>query len=315
MWSGGLFYVDAVRAGASEYVEYSYSNGSFESGLTDWTKKGTVQTYAALESLNNESYYGNKHLRLVRPSQFSPYAHVRQALSLVDDPAEPSDQRPKHTFVPEACVWVRFADDVIAGSGPLSLQIRIRNALNQFAILTEQSITPTANEVDGSWVFLHTTQVSPPSIPFELNNSVVTKLEVRILSQVQGTVWVDFVQVGERYGVNGNPDKYVTAIHQPRYRSEILTDDGTTYHPVRQMPTVYDGDPCAGNGGTETVYDGWPVHMLPESRKRFIYAHWGSIKWDILCDYNQMNVPSWAPPGVNCSQYPEDFFRHDSTLR
>ncbi|HTF88040.1 MAG TPA: hypothetical protein VK843_06490 [Planctomycetota bacterium] len=217
----GTAWFDEVQGGEFEYAEFGLIDPSFEDPAlfaAHWNAQGNAAVGA-----HAGAYYGERYLEF----SGSAAASVSQALPILDGRAAPAPKQQS-----EACAWV-FVENDAALSAQSSPQAWIK-----LRVLAWTSGTPpgAAQEIASvqwnptsadkrAWKFLQTTPSATPRIPFGS-----THLRVELQKSLSGTVRVDFIQVGERFSVNGNPRKLVGCNYLGWFRSPHFP--GATTNPV-----------------------------------------------------------------------------------
>ena len=133
--------------------------------------------------------------------------------------------------MPEACAWLYVEGDAPLPTKPKSTYAIDLEVLawepgspwSSATLVAQGKWLPTAAQA-GRWVFLET--VPRAALPLERSHVVV-----RVAKSFGGTVRADFVQLGERHGVDGNPKKHVTAHFVGRYRSPLSRESVTATLP------------------------------------------------------------------------------------
>jgi hypothetical protein len=219
----GTIWIDEFRGGRFEYAEFGLVNGSFEDPLAPGT--WATQGVASLSdpALDPRGYYGKRYLKLSGILD----ASAAQTLPIGDAFGHPSP-----TQTTEACAWVYLEDDTSLPVNPLpQLGVELRVSAwtpgappNTAQVLANIEWNPTQAD-RGRWTFLQTVRSASPQIPFDR-----THLLVEVEKNLRGTVRVDFVQVGERFAVDGNPRRHVACNYAGWYRSPLFP--GATGNPT-----------------------------------------------------------------------------------
>src|SRR5262245_1103842 len=283
----GVFYVDALQAGRFEYTEYALLNNSFETvtgtGPTSWQAGAGVVSASepAEDTFSNPAYYGTRYgtLTVVQPN--GGQANTYQDLTITN-----TLDSPKHGDIPQASVWFRRPSGGFGGA--VSVTILERTASGQSATLATKSVTPPSH----SWTFVQTPTSAQP-IPFQIGGNDVTKIRVQIKSTLNGTVWIDFSQVGQRYATNGNPKKFIFADVEMSYRAQ---------HPNDIAKLGY------GTGANE-VFDALPNRDRNWLLGR-IFGNWAGFHLAVGCTV-PAGAPTWPSCGPPGTYY---FWQHDPSL-
>ncbi len=223
--AAGTVWLDEVQGGLFEYAEYTLGAPSFEDPTQfaqSWTTTGSVAL--SDPAAGRDAYYGERYLKL----QGSGLAQAAQAILIGDGQASPAPKQ-----VPEACGWFYLEPDVqgLGALGNPSLWVKLSisawtpgTPLNSAVSMASVKWTPTLAD-KGTWVFLQTQPKTNQALPFDR-----THLRLVVEKSLNGTVRTDFVQTGERYGVNGNPKRHVAANYVGWYRSPLFP--GATTNPT-----------------------------------------------------------------------------------
>lgn len=121
----------------------------------------------------------------------------------------------------EAGAWVRVADSASLGWQPsaqneLRLSVRARDAGgNASAVLAETRWQPT-NGSRGEWFYVETTPIGSGLIP-----AGSTELLIEFASNIESSLRVDEVSLGQQDALDGNPERMVGLNYVGRYRSPL----------------------------------------------------------------------------------------------
>ena len=210
--ASGPVWVDSALCGRFEYGEWQLVGADFEGGIvaSAWSQGGAVS--ASTPGVETDAYRGSGYLELGG----SAAAWVRQAVAVLGPPGTPAPRREA-----EACAWIHLEP-----SAQLPQQPSASHAVEIEVLAWEQGAPwssaqavaraiwlPTAAQ-KGSWAFLETAPLA--ALPLDRSH-----LALRVAKSFAGTVRVDFVQLGERHGVDGNPKRQVTAHYVGHYRSPL----------------------------------------------------------------------------------------------
>ncbi len=222
--AAGSVWFDEVQGGVFEYGEYNLAAPSFEDSAQvaqSWSSTGSV--VLSDPAVGRDAYFGERYLKL----QGSSLAQAAQAIPILSGRGAPAPKQ-----LPEACAWVYLEPDVqgLGASGNPALWVKLSvsawtpgTPLNTAVSMASVKWSPSLAD-KGTWVFLQTQPTTNQALPFDR-----THLRVVIEKSLTGTVRADFVQAGERYGVNGNPRRHVACNYLGWYRSPLFP--GATTNP------------------------------------------------------------------------------------
>lgn len=219
MNSRGQAYFDDVTVGKFEPREFSLINANFETALQTrqpmtLTMNG-VAGWSALQGqvmLNNplterDAYYGAGYLKMTGST-----TTVQQLVSVNGGADSPRLQRAL-----EGGAWIYLENDTaFGGNDYVELSLWAHQAgqstTNDIKVAT-RNFTPNFTD-RGYWIYLHTDSTAALPLPFNKN-----QLRLTITKSFPGTIRLDYVQLGELYGIHGNPKKQVSANYVGVYRS------------------------------------------------------------------------------------------------
>ena len=217
--ASGALHFDAVRVRRFEKEEVGIGNASFE---VQSPLRGGWQTSGAVSpgptAPERTGYYGSGYAALGGGGE------VQQTLELESRPGRVPALGPGELV--EAGAWLAFEGE--AGL-PLTPHPELFVELEVFASSLSSSVErrvasgrwyPARSDADG-WVHLETEPEAALS-PGEL------RLRVALRSTVNGTLAVDFAQLGQRHAVDGNPRRRVGANYVGRFRSELFPGASTS---------------------------------------------------------------------------------------
>lgn len=214
----GAVWFDAARAGRFQYSEYPLENGSFEQGLPAggaWQVDGYVTVND--QSSEPEGYYGIGHARLEGWGGTA----VSQEIAMPDSPAAPfyeESPAPRAGSSVEAGVWARISPDAYLSGSPdpdVYVEIAVWGAEGRGpdTLLARGRWHPTLDERD-YWRFVQTEPLAQITHRHE-------SIRVEVLKSFSADLWIDFVQVGEAFSLDGNPRRRVGCNYVGRYRSPL----------------------------------------------------------------------------------------------
>lgn len=209
---GAPLWIDDLACGRFERSEWRLAGQDFESGIlaNAWSHGGAVS--ASTPGVETDAYRGGGYLEL----KGNGPAWVRQAVVVSGPPGTPAVRREG-----EACAWL-----FVESGTQLPSQPSASHAFDIEVLAWEQGTPwssaltvargtwlPTASDV-GRWTFLQTSALA--ALPLDRSH-----VAVRVAKSFAGAARVDFVQLGERYGVDGNPKRHVTAHYVGFFRSPL----------------------------------------------------------------------------------------------
>ncbi len=210
--ASGPVWIDDVTCGRFERSEWRIAGGNFEGGMLSsaWTKSGAVS--ASTPGVETDAYRGGGYLELGG----SGSAWVRQSIPVDGPPGTPAVRREG-----EACAWLYVEPGAQLPSQPTSshaVEVEVLSweqgtPWSTALVVARGTWLPTASDV-GRWTFLQTAALAP--LPLDRS-----QVAVRVAKTFAGTVRADFVQLGERFGVDGNPKRQVTAHYVGFFRSPL----------------------------------------------------------------------------------------------
>ncbi len=214
----GAVYFDELEVGRFGYAEYALTGGSFEgAGPYAWQSNGALDVHDG--SVLADGYYGRQHLTLDAWTSTSAWQSLPAGGTSLAHAPDPGREL-------EASAWWRVSPTAMLGVVPnpsvfVELELVGITDGGMESLLARGRWEPTIDE-RGTWRYLQTEPLSALSA----NHS---RVELRLNAALPGAVDVDFVQLGERYAVDGNPQRRVGANYVGRYRSPSFP--GTTTLP------------------------------------------------------------------------------------
>lgn len=208
-WEIGTLYIDDIRAGKRRNSkEYPLINKSFEqSTLLGWGSCGAVSVYTS------KSYYGAQSVKM--EASIGGFSAMWASLQVNGG----QDNSPMANEKVEAGVWVYFDIDLNnIASNDFYIKVESESAGGTRTEIARSTDIADMSISNGRWIYFKTEPVRDGAV---LSNAVF--VTVSIQNYLDGTVYVDFYQVGEVNVINGNPVKFALAEHQPWYGNK---DDG-----------------------------------------------------------------------------------------
>jgi hypothetical protein len=208
----GPLWIDALQCGKFEYGEWSLVGNDFEGGklAAAWQTSGEVTV--STPGLQPYAYRGQGFLRLGGSSGASAFQAV---------PVAGWSGTPAHGRVPEACAWAYVTGGAALPASPSAsheVELCVRaweqgTPLASAVLLARARWRPVVGEAL-SWTFLQTEPLAAAALPLDRSHVLV-----EVKKNFAGIVRVDFVQLGERFGVDGNPKRHATAHYVGHFRS------------------------------------------------------------------------------------------------
>lgn len=201
----GSVLLDDARVGRFEYARMILDSPSFESAnLRAWRTDGLLVT--AGDPTAPDGYYGHGHLSLDSwsatrawqdlPAGVAGHSGVGRELEL-------------GAWVrPDAFMWLSPLPNP---ANYLELRVQGRTLEGSWDTLSSRRWLPTFDD-RGFWQYLETEVVAA-------QGSEHVGLRVELVSELPGRVDIDFVQLGERHALDGNPKRRVGANYVGRYAS------------------------------------------------------------------------------------------------
>lgn len=209
----GPIWFDTALAGPFEFSECALSQASFEDwqpGQGAWETTGDVHTGPTAQT--SDGYYGTG-FALLRGSSASA---LSQLVSLAGDPASsPPAVAPGREV--EAGLWLHLEQPASLPTTPdpstwCALEVwGLATPGGAERLLAEGRWYPVADQAQ-HWRYLETAPVADLG-PGE------THLRVVVRRSFEADLALDFVQLGERHAIDGNPRRRVGANYVGRYRS------------------------------------------------------------------------------------------------
>jgi|GEM_PF-2804692 len=212
--------------------EYLVTNGSFEdansfaaSGWLAWTESVPGTFSNTINTDMSKAYYGKNSLVIYRNStNNSGCSIVYQELDVVL-----SGNGPKAGEKPEAGIWVMFDSAAAGDDGQIVLEIK---SIVNGTITTMASSVYIANKQAGKWYYLMAN--STVAIPADAD-----KVQIAIISWLDGAVYVDTAQAGSAGSITGNPSKLALAEYHTWYGIPSYIPDWRRYSDIDY--DFYDG--------------------------------------------------------------------------
>ena len=212
--ASGPLWLERVECGRFEYGEWPLLGQDFEGGALHpaWQPVGQVTTPLGVPK---NAYRGAGFLRLGGQSS----AAVRQVVALSGEAGTPAPGREA-----EACAWLLVSEGVNLPNQPsASHEVRLDvrawesgSAPGSGALLAQARWRPTLGEA-GSWSFLETEPLA--ALGFDHSH-----VELELSKNFAGVLRADFLQLGERHGVDGNPKRHATAHYVGPFRSPLAAE-------------------------------------------------------------------------------------------
>jgi hypothetical protein len=205
------------RPGALEVPDASFED--WRPGSGTWEMSSGLTAGPTLQT--TQGYYGPGFALLAEGSG----ALLAQTIELPGDPERGAPPITAGSYL-EAGAWLHpdgFASLPQAPRATVQLQLSVYGIDDQRGtrrLLARGRWYPCMDDL-GGWNFLQTR----PLAPLRINE---TSLRVELRSAAPGSYAVDFVQLGERHGVDGNPQRRVGASYVGRYRSPFFPGATTT---------------------------------------------------------------------------------------
>ena len=210
--ASGLVVFDGARVRDAQREELRLLARSFESwtpGDPGWTSSGQVSAGPTAQS--SSGYYGPGHALLESTPDSALSQELPSAARVGELAALAAGQ-----FVEAGC-WLRFEDQALLPQAPsaltfVELSVFARSATsNVERLVANARWSPTLSQA-GHWVHLKTAALQP----LELDE---TLLRVHIRRSINASLALDFVQLGERNSIDGNPRRRVGSNYVGRYRA------------------------------------------------------------------------------------------------
>ena len=217
----GSIWFDDARAATFAYREAPLLEGSFEAGLAPggpWQRVGAVTENDPL--LRPDGYYG-RHFAVLGGWQ---EARVEQRLDLASSPGNAPVVVPGIEL--EAGVWVRVEGTAALPSSPdpsyyVEVRVVARDSITGLETDIARGLWNPVGSDRESWRFLQSSPLA--TVPL-----ASTEVGVEVVKSFAGDVDIDFVQLGERFGIDGNPRRRVGANYVGRFRSPLFPGTYTT---------------------------------------------------------------------------------------
>jgi len=214
--AAGTVFLDDAEAGRFARSEYPLAEASFELGLPaggSWTTSGAVVPNDPARE--PEAYYGARYAKL----QGAGPAAIAQAL-----PLDLGPEPPRRGHAVEAGAWLLVEPGAALGPDPdpaLAVELAVWAEQEgappgERALVAHARWLPVAQDA-GAWTFL---QAEPTGE--QVVGAAATRLVLELEKTFPGTLRADFVQVGERFALDGNPRRRVGASYVGRYRSPLF---------------------------------------------------------------------------------------------
>lgn len=206
--ASGPLWIERVESGRFGYVRWPLAGADFEGGALDpaWLSAGQID----LVQVTAEAYRGDGSLRLLGAGS----ARIEQIVALDGAAGTPCQGR-----VSEAGAWVFVPATVDLPDRPsptheveLALRAWEQGTPHSSALDVARVVwRPTAADA-GAWRWIET----EPLVALPADRS---HLRLELEKRFGGELRVDGVQLGERYGVDGNPVRHATAHYVGPFRS------------------------------------------------------------------------------------------------
>lgn len=186
--------------------EYALQNNSFEDSDLEKTNWGVYGNVAVSDA---DGYYGSKSAKFFIDGNSTPNTAIWQTINIgsgADDP------KPEQKV--EAGAWVFFSGNSDFTGHNLYVEVNAIDADGNKTSLAKSNDIG-ASTPKGQWVYLKTQPVGDGKIPSNAASVVVS-----IENDVVGTVYADFIQIGQAGAVNGNPGRFAMFAYQPWYGNE-----------------------------------------------------------------------------------------------
>jgi hypothetical protein len=218
---GRVWFGTAV-AGPFEYSECELLASSFEDwdpGLGPWEVSGDVRAGPTADTA--DGYFGSGFALLAGGLE----SRLSQTISLGGEPSVGAPRVAPGRYV-EAGAWLHLDQVVPLPAGPspsiwCELRVYGISAVSGGATLLAQGRWyPVAQQAE-DWVFLQTT-------PLGALGPADTRLRLELSRSFAADLVVDFVQLGEQHGIDGNPRRRVGCSYVGRYRSPHFSGASTS---------------------------------------------------------------------------------------
>ena len=193
------------------FEDGGFEDGSFES---NWSFKGNVSVS------DEKSYYGKNSLKLINSNNTS--ASIWQTVNTGDG------DEPKAGKAVEAGVWL-YIDGGANMTGKYFTVLAEGFDINGNKITLAQSQPLSSDTPKNQWLWIKASSVKENETENTISEAM-TYIQVAVDTNIEGTVYIDFVQAGEINALNGNPKKMAFFAYQPWYGNPVDNGDARWYN-------------------------------------------------------------------------------------